>query len=60
MIIVSINTTGDVAMWSIVSVGFFNSIMFDIYLSVLSFFSKFWLYLLIEKQIIQKTNAAKT
>jgi FHS family L-fucose permease-like MFS transporter len=28
MIIVSINTTGDVAMWSIVSVGFFNSIMF--------------------------------
>lgn len=28
MIIVSINTTGDVAMWSILSVGFFNSIMF--------------------------------
>ena len=28
MIVVSINTTGDVAMWSILAVGFFNSIMF--------------------------------
>jgi MFS transporter, FHS family, L-fucose permease len=28
MIIVSMNTTGDVAMWSILAVGFFNSIMF--------------------------------
>jgi FHS family L-fucose permease-like MFS transporter len=28
MIIVSINSTGDVAMWSILAVGFFNSIMF--------------------------------
>ena len=28
MIGVSMNTTGDVAMWSILSVGFFNSIMF--------------------------------
>ena len=28
MIIVSINTTGHVAMWSILAVGFFNSIMF--------------------------------
>jgi FHS family L-fucose permease-like MFS transporter len=28
MIIISINTTGDIAMWSILSVGFFNSIMF--------------------------------
>tara|TARA_B110000046_G_scaffold182478_1_gene216614 strand:- start:11866 stop:13104 length:1239 start_codon:yes stop_codon:yes gene_type:complete len=28
MIIVSMNSTGDVAMWSILAVGFFNSIMF--------------------------------
>ena len=28
MIIVSMNTSGDVAMWSILAVGFFNSIMF--------------------------------
>ena len=28
MIVVSMNTTGDVAMWSILAVGFFNSIMF--------------------------------
>jgi FHS family L-fucose permease-like MFS transporter len=28
MIIVSMNTTGDIAMWSILAVGFFNSIMF--------------------------------
>ena len=28
MIIVSINSTGDIAMWSILAVGFFNSIMF--------------------------------
>ncbi|MDG0968399.1 MAG: sugar MFS transporter [Porticoccaceae bacterium] len=28
MIIISINSTGDVAMWSILAVGFFNSIMF--------------------------------
>jgi len=28
MIVVSMNTTGDIAMWSILAVGFFNSIMF--------------------------------
>jgi FHS family L-fucose permease-like MFS transporter len=28
MIVVSINSSGDVAMWSILAVGFFNSIMF--------------------------------
>jgi FHS family L-fucose permease-like MFS transporter len=28
MIIISMNTTGDTAMWSILAVGFFNSIMF--------------------------------
>ncbi len=28
MVIISINTTGQVAMWTIISVGFFNSIMF--------------------------------
>ncbi len=28
MIVVSMNSTGDVAMWSILAVGFFNSIMF--------------------------------
>jgi FHS family L-fucose permease-like MFS transporter len=28
MIIISMNTTGDMAMWSILAVGFFNSIMF--------------------------------
>jgi FHS family L-fucose permease-like MFS transporter len=28
MIIISMNTTGDIAMWSILAVGFFNSIMF--------------------------------
>ena len=28
MIVISMNTTGDTAMWSILAVGFFNSIMF--------------------------------
>jgi FHS family L-fucose permease-like MFS transporter len=28
MILISVNTTGDIAMYSIISVGFFNSIMF--------------------------------
>ena len=28
MIVISINTTGDIAMWTIISVGLFNSIMF--------------------------------